>query len=49
MSDFIGQCDKCNDAYELSDRASRCGDCGNCNKCCTHERERADNGSHLHL
>ena len=36
---YEGECDKCNDTYELSDRTSRCGDCGNCNKCCTHERE----------
>jgi hypothetical protein len=34
-----GECDKCNNAYELSDRTNRCGECGNCNKCCTHERE----------
>jgi len=34
-----GECDKCEDAYELSDKTNRCGDCGNCNNCCTHEGE----------
>ena len=34
-----GECDKCKDTYELSDRTNRCGDCGNCNNCCTHEGE----------
>lgn len=34
-----GECDKCEDTYELSDKTNRCGECGNCNNCCTHERE----------
>lgn len=34
-----GECDKCEDTYELSDRTNRCGECGNCNKCCTHKKE----------
>ena len=38
-----GECDKCEDTYELSDRTARCGDCGNCNNCCTHEGEKVSN------
>jgi hypothetical protein len=39
-----GECDKCNDTYELSDRTNRCGNCGYCNKCCFHTVEGATNG-----
>jgi hypothetical protein len=44
MSDVIGQCDKCENDYELSDRTNRCGDCGYCNKCCFHTVEGVTNG-----
>jgi hypothetical protein len=39
MNWLTGQCDKCADNYELSDRTNRCGECGDCNNCCTHEKE----------
>ena len=32
-----GECDKCTNLYELSNRGGRCGDCGNCENCCSHE------------
>jgi hypothetical protein len=32
-----GECDKCGDSYELSNKDERCGDCGNCGDCCTHK------------
>jgi hypothetical protein len=32
-----GECDTCDEPYDVTSRDNRCGDCGNCGDCCTHE------------
>ena len=36
VPDLDGQCDICENAYDLTDRTTRCGDCGDCGNCCKH-------------
>lgn len=35
-SDLMGECDSCDEQYDVSSRDGRCGDCGDCGNCCIH-------------
>lgn len=34
--ELLGECDTCEQSYDVSSRDGRCGDCGDCSRCCQH-------------
>ena len=34
--ELMGECDTCDEQYDVSSRDGRCGDCGECSTHCTH-------------